>query len=69
MVSVLNDPKASDVRKDRMSLALMQYGAGTMRKGVPPSKRSKTEEKAARAVDAGARFAARQAPKLVVNNS
>jgi hypothetical protein len=69
MVSVLRDPKASDVRKDRMALALMQYGAAVGRKGKPPSKYTKGEERAERVKEIGQRFAVREAPKLVVSNA
>lgn len=69
MVSVLSDPKATAARKDRMALAIMQYGGGATRKGAPPSKRSKAEVKADRAKEVGERFSARPAPRLTVVKS
>lgn len=66
LASVLADPKATAARKDRAASLLLQYGTGTDRKGAPPSRRTKGEEKSERADLASEKFAARRPPTLRV---
>lgn len=69
--AVLSDPQFGDKRRDKLAMAALKYkherpvGHGS----VGSNALGKMEQKKQRALDAGARFAARQAPKLVVNNS
>lgn len=69
--AVLNDAKFGDKRRDKLAMAALKYkherpaGHG----GVGSTALGKTEQKKQRALDAGARFAARTPPKLVVNNT
>lgn len=67
MLSVMNDPKADDVRRDRMAQAAAPFvhaKPGDALKG-----KKEQQQEAAEEIAASGKFAPRRAPKLVVNNS
>lgn len=67
MVDVMNDPKASEARRDRMAFMAAPFVHGKVAE-VGGGKKDQLKKKAEELASGGGKFAARSGPRLAVSN-